>query len=149
MSRRDLTFRQGDLSEYLASYLLASLGLITPVPRQEDIGIDFHCALADAEEGAVTFDFPFLLQTKSTTNAKVRFALAKSKRQWLRHNLDFLFRQELPVLLGIVDKDSVTISLYLCAPRWFLIYENPKCAEFELVPDLKSRDGGIGRPTKK
>lgn len=149
MSRRDLTFRQGDLSEYLASYLLASLGLITPVPRQEDVGIDFHCTLADAEEGAVTFSSPFLLQTKSTTKAKVRFALAKTKKQWARHDLEFLFRQELPVLLGIVDKDSVTISLYLCAPIWFLIYENPKCAEFDLVPDLISRDGGVGRPSQK
>jgi hypothetical protein len=149
MSRRDLTFRQGDLSEYLASYLLASLGLITPVPRQEDIGIDFHCTLADGEKGAVTFGFPFLLQTKSTTNAKVGFALVKSKKQWLRHDLEFLFRQELPVFLGIVDKATVTISLYLCAPIWFLIYENPKCAEFKLVPDLISRDGGVGRPAKQ
>ena len=148
MSRRNLTFRQGDLSEYLASYLLASLGLITAVPRQEDIGIDFHCSLADGEEGTVTFGFPFVVQTKSTTNSVVKFAAVKSGDQWLKHEIEFLFRQELPVLLAIVDKAAVNISLYSCAPRWFLIYESSKFAEFELVPDLISRDGGVGRPEK-
>lgn len=31
-------FREGDRSEYLAVYLLSRLGLVTQVPRQEDIG---------------------------------------------------------------------------------------------------------------
>ena len=147
-ARRHLTFRQGDLSEYLASYLMGSLGLVTAVPRQEDVGIDFHCSIADGDDGAVTFGYPFLLQTKSTTNADVRYEKIKSDDDWLTHEIEFLFKQELPVLLGVVDKDSVTISIYSCAPIWFLILESPQCAEFELVPNLTIRDGGVGRPEK-
>ena len=37
------SFRGGTRSEYLAHYLLSTLGVVVQVPRQEDIGADFHC----------------------------------------------------------------------------------------------------------
>ncbi len=147
---RQLNFRQGDLSEYLAHYLIASLGLATPVPRQEDIGIDFHCSLADNEEGNCTaYGYPFLLQTKSTTNPRVRLKMVKTGETWSKHEIEFMFRQELPIIFGVVDKSSVSISLFSCSPIWFLIFENPLCAEFELIPDIISKNGGVGRPEKE
>ena len=48
MSMHWFTFRQGDRSEYLALYMLSALGLAVPVPRQEDVGIDFHCNTSES-----------------------------------------------------------------------------------------------------
>jgi hypothetical protein len=38
-------FRLGDRAELLVQHLLTGLAYTTPVPRQEDIGIDFLCSL--------------------------------------------------------------------------------------------------------
>src|SRR5882672_5134928 len=39
--------RQCETSEYLADHILSALGLVTQVPRQEDIGFDLVCNLAE------------------------------------------------------------------------------------------------------
>ncbi|MCK5125449.1 MAG: hypothetical protein KAR42_04275 [candidate division Zixibacteria bacterium] len=36
------TVRIGDESELLANYILEHLAFVTRVPREEDIGVDFH-----------------------------------------------------------------------------------------------------------
>lgn len=59
--------REGDRSEYLAVYLLSRLGLVTQVPRQEDIGIDLFCSLADQESGTLTFGHQFAVSVKSAS----------------------------------------------------------------------------------
>lgn len=58
---RLFSFREGDRSEYLAQYLLSGLGLVTPVPRQEDIGFDFVCSIADEQVGVLTFNQQYLV----------------------------------------------------------------------------------------
>jgi hypothetical protein len=42
---RSRSFRLGDRSELLVQHLLTGIAFTTPVPRQEDIGIDFLCSL--------------------------------------------------------------------------------------------------------
>ncbi|NIP97713.1 MAG: hypothetical protein GWO24_31475, partial [Akkermansiaceae bacterium] len=55
-------WREGDRNEYLAEFLLSAVGLVTPVPRQGDVGVDLFCSLVDQEKGATTFGYPFLVQ---------------------------------------------------------------------------------------
>ena len=144
--------RQGDRSEYLATYLLSALGLTTNVPRQEDIGFDFHCVLADQEGGLLTFGFPFLVQAKSAGDPVFELLPPEKyehpARQIPRHLL-WLFRQELPLYLGVIDKDLLSLRLYSLAPLWFIYFEGHDCAGIRFVPrNAKSPTGHVGRPVR-
>jgi len=72
--------RQGDRSEYLAVYMLSALGLVTQVPRQEDIGIDLICNLAEQESGIVGFRHHFAVSVKSASTPRAVFVPADSKK---------------------------------------------------------------------
>jgi len=110
-SARLFNRRQGDRSEYLAQYLLSGLGLATPVPRQEDVGLDFHCSLADQELGLLTFGFPFAIQIKSASSPD--FSLGGMKDgKWLDREIDWFWRQTTPLFLGVVDKKRLTLDIY-------------------------------------
>jgi hypothetical protein len=144
---RQYNFRQGDRSEYLAQYLLSGLGLVTPVPRQEDIGVDFYCLLADQESGLLTFGFPHMIQIKSFSENEVRFGGLRDKK-WHREAIDWLFRQELPLLFGFVDKAELKMEIHCISSLWFLMGEElATCGEIILQPRRDpSNIGDIGKP---
>jgi len=81
-------FREGDRSEYLANYLLSGLGLVTVVPRQEDIGFDFYCQLADQEKGNLTFGYPFIVQIKSNSQDEIIYG-DTSQDKWKKENIEW------------------------------------------------------------
>ena len=110
---RSRSFRLGDRSELLVQHLLASVAFTTPVPRQEDIGIDFLCSLISGYEGttllkAGTF---FSVQAKSNTEPVVY------KKP---HEVEWITNQENPLLLCVADREAGAMDVYstwnlLCA----------------------------------
>src|SRR5947208_2597136 len=128
--KRVFSWREGDRSEYLAHFLLSAIGLVTPIPRQEDIGVDFYCSLADQEKGVLTFGFPFIVQTKAIGTPVVEIRPPDDYQHQQRVILDhisWLFRQELPLFLALVDKEDISIRLYSLSPLWFIYYDNENC----------------------
>lgn len=120
---RSYSFREGDRSEYLAQFLLSALGLCTSIPRQEDIGFDFSCSIADQEKGILTFGYPYLISIKSRSMPSITItpsntAIDADDGQ----HVAWLFAQNQPVFLGVVDKDAVTLRIYSLLPVWFLYY---------------------------
>src|SRR3954452_11427379 len=71
---RSYSFSEGDRSEYLAQFLLSALGLCTFIPRQEDIGFDFSCSVADQQQGTLTFGYPYLISIKSLSHPAIEIA---------------------------------------------------------------------------
>jgi hypothetical protein len=136
MATRLHSFREGDRSEYLATYFLSCIGLVNQTLRQEDIGIDFYCQLSDNEAGVLTFGSPFLLQIKS--NYSPILYGKKQSDKWTRTNIDWLFRIELPFFIGIIDKSEMKLSIYNTSTLHFLYYEEylmgniPSQVEFTL-----------------
>jgi hypothetical protein len=58
-------FRTGDQAEYLTQYLLSNFGASILVPRQEDRGFDFHCALEFSKKGTLhDFKDTYYVQVK-------------------------------------------------------------------------------------
>ena len=55
-------WHEGSRGEYLAQSFLTALGVSAPVIRQEDIGIDFYCALTRKENKKLTFHSPYMVQ---------------------------------------------------------------------------------------
>lgn len=148
MSGRLSNFREGDRSEYLATFLLSGIGLVTPVPRQEDIGIDFYCTLADQETGFLTFGFPFGVQVKSASQSDVVFGDLKNGR-WPSHDIRWLFQRELPFFIAFVDKAKIKLDLFNTSALWFIIWESPDCSRIVLKPRADRNDNSdVGRPAK-
>ena len=117
---RLFSYRQGDRSEYLAHYLMSGLGVITAVPRQEDIGIDLYCTLADQERGKLTFGVPFLVQVKSASDEPVAFGRLSSKGRWQREDITWLLRQEIPFFVGLVFGFFIGVTVsFIVDLIWF------------------------------
>ncbi len=139
-------FREGDRSEYLANYLLSGLGLITPVPRQEDIGFDFYCQLADQESGPLTFGYPFIVQVKSSGTDKIVYGNPDSLK-WKTENINWIFRLELPLLLGIVNKKNMSISFYNTSLLHFIFFKYKEPSLLELIPRAKISNNVVDEPS--
>lgn len=153
--KRVFNWREGDRIEYLAEFLLSALGMVTPVPRQEEMGVDFHCALADQEKGVTTFGFPFLVQVRSMVKPVVHLKAPKRYRHQkgvIPDHLSWMFRQELPMFLALVDKEEISIRLFSLSPVWFLYHDNencPDCSSLRLVPRTDGNETGpVGPPRR-
>lgn len=147
---RSHSFREGDRSEYFAQVLLSGLGLCTPIPRQEDIGFDFVCNLSDQESGVLTFGHPYIVSVKSASSPEIDLEATEAgiKADSQRH-IEWIFREELPAFLAVVDKDSFTMRFYSLIPIWFIYYEGgPKCGRLTLCPRLDASNlDDVGRPS--
>jgi hypothetical protein len=154
MSMHWFTFRQGDRSEYLALYMLSALGLAVPVPRQEDVGIDFHCNLARQDGEAITYFAPYNVQVKSASVKRLEYGGHSKKKkkdkppEWKGYEIQWILSQETPYFIAIVDKDKAKLRLFSTATRWFAVH-NPK-PPYELVfrPYVPTGDGHLGNGTK-
>jgi hypothetical protein len=131
---RSYSFREGDRSEYLAQFLLSGIGLCVSIPRQEDIGLDFSCNIADQEQGILSFGSSFMVSVKSLSGPTIELP-AKEHRKDQKH-IEWLFRQDIPLFLGVVDKNRVSIRLYSLEPLRFLFYEGGlmQCGSLTIRP---------------
>lgn len=129
-------FRQGNRNEYLALYILSALGVVIKVPREEDIGADFYCTLANKDGNRMTFHTPFLIQTKSSSESKVSYGGIDKKGRWKNEEVDWLFSQELPLLIGLVDREALNLKLYTTSNMWSALYGSGKPGEIVLKPNV-------------
>lgn len=99
------SFRLGDRSELLVEHLLAGFAFTTPVPRQEDIGIDFLCSLITGYDGAKLLKAGpfFAVQAKSSTEK-----LVYEKP----HELEWITSQENPLLLCVANRKAAAMDVY-------------------------------------
>jgi hypothetical protein len=138
--------REGDRSEYLAVYFLSRLGLVTQVPRQEDIGFDLICNIADQETGFLTFNHHYVVTVKSASTPQVILEPPESKTEDAAYtaHFDWLFRLELALMLAVVDKVNHRLSLYSTLPAWFLHYRSrAECGAIELCPRIDGNGGNV------
>jgi hypothetical protein len=100
------SFRLGDRSELLVQHLLAGLAFTTPVPRQEDIGIDFLCSLIKRPEnsGLLRAGPFFTVQAKSKGTEEITYERP--------HQVDWISQQENPMLICIADRETVSMDVY-------------------------------------
>lgn len=141
------SFREGDRVEYLALYLLSSFGLVTPVPRQEDIGVDFNVLIADQESGHLTYGYPFLIQTKTSNCRKISYGNLTKSGRWKQEEIYWLFRHDNPLFIGLIDVDKVSLRIYQTTPLWFIWRESIDCGKVSMV--FGSSEVELGRPQKR
>lgn len=147
-----LGFYQGNRSEYLAIPALSKLGFTIPVPRQEDrFGVDFIVHLAYMKERTVVpSGRSFGIQIKSTKDP-----IVFDKQE----DRDSLFTSNMPFFIGVVDRKSLSLTIYSTLARLRLFWMKGPNFSFNLVfketniarkpPDYKSREVHTGKPIAK
>jgi hypothetical protein len=140
MAQLLFSYREGNRSEYLAQFILSAIGTCVPVPRTEDIGVDFHCTVAKRDGMLLSFKSPYLVQIKSESEDKIVYGWHPLKKKgtegkWKPEELDWLFSQENPVLVGLVDKEQLRIKLYSTSNIWSVFYRQRYPGQLVLIPD--------------
>jgi hypothetical protein len=108
------SFRLGDRAELLVGHLLAGVAFTTPVPRQEDIGVDFMCSLIrsdDENAGFLKAGPIFFVQSKS------------SAEDWVfekPHELEWIKNQENPILLCNTSGGLLFLARRFSTQPWSL-----------------------------
>ncbi|MDD5368954.1 MAG: hypothetical protein PHQ40_07715 [Anaerolineaceae bacterium] len=97
--------RFGDTDEKIAEAILSFIAFTTSVPREEDVGHDFVCALIEHEDAILKAGLPFTVQVKSISQLETFIYEKPYECNWLEN-------QELPFFIGLVDRAKLRIDLY-------------------------------------
>ncbi len=126
-------WHEGNRSEYLALFALSNLGFVTPVPRQEDhFFADFIVHLATMQDQAFAASGRcFAIQIKSGREP-LKF---DSQRKALGLN-----GMTIPYFLGVVSKDSQTLSIYSTLARLCHMWKFGREIPVELVPGVEGEN---------
>lgn len=148
---RYFPYRQGDRAEYLAQYILSALAITVPVPRQEDVGTDFHCSLLQRTGKNLYPSLPFNIQIKSSGKKiredGIRFGGVTKKGQWRKHQIDYLCQTDTPFLIGLVDLKKQTLDVFSTITRYFVLSNWKGCGiprEVAMIPYIPVGDGHLG-----
>ncbi len=100
---RSTNFRFGDSAELLAGFILNSLAFTTHVPRQEDVGHDLICALAEQDGILLRAGPTFTVQIKSN-----RDPISYEKE----YEVEWLRKQDNPFFVCVAHRRTLSIDLY-------------------------------------
>ena len=95
--------RFGDRGELLAESILSSIAFTVRVPRQEDVGHDLLCTLAERNGNLLRAGPFFTVQVKSKSE---RIIYEKE------HEVAWIKNQGNPFFLCVADRDDLTIEMY-------------------------------------
>jgi len=145
-------YYQGNRSEYYAIPALSKLGFTIPIPRQEDqFGVDFIVHLAYMKDKTVVpSGRSFGIQIKSTMDH-----IVFDKQE----DRDSLFHSNMPFFIGVVNRESLSLTIYSTLARLRLFWMKGLNFKFKLVykemdvaqepPDYKSGQVYTGKPIVK
>jgi hypothetical protein len=117
--------KEGSRSEILADYLFSNWGTVTPVRRQDDIGVDLYCTLADRIGRLGVVREYFTVQVKS------------SIAPWELKDPDsvrWLIKYPTPLFLACVEKKKGSVSVYQLMPRFRVSALGELPSRLELTP---------------
>ncbi len=127
--------KEGSRSELLADYLFSQLGAVTPVRRQDDIGVDLYCTLSDRIGPLNVVRDYFVVQVKSGLDP------------WLfkdELSVKWLVEYPNPLFLACVDKKKGSVAVYHVMPRFHLWALGTLPKELSLQPE-EYKDGTFVR----
>lgn len=117
-------FHEGDRSEILADFLFTSWGAVTPVRRQDDIGVDLYCTLTDRVGPLAMVAEYFTVQVKSNASPWT-FKTPETVRWLVEHPT--------PLFLCVVDRRALSVQVHQLFPR-FALWALGTPRELELTP---------------
>lgn len=124
---RSRNLRSGDIAEQLGLLLLQSVGLVAPVPRTEDVGIDaVFTFLEDFDRHRFKASTSFFVQLKSKSVDSI---------EYVGEEVRWLFELELPFFIGSVDRSTGSMDLYCCHNLSEAFVSSPSCNRISIRTD--------------
>jgi len=117
-------FHEAGRSEYLAQFVFSSFGTATPIPRQEDTGLDLLCTLGERDGQRLWPIASYSVQVKSTPGPW-EFAAERS--------IQWIVEHPLPIFWCLVDKKTATLSIYHTSPRFHAWASNEKLERLVII----------------
>jgi hypothetical protein len=149
--QRQFSYRQGDRAEYLAQYILSALAITVPVPRQEDVGTDFHCSLLRRDGNNLRPTLPFNIQIKSAgkdvLKNGIRFGGVTDAGNWRKQQIELLCQTDAPFLIGLVNLEKQSLDVFSTITRYFVLSNwqgtgSPR--EVAMIPYEPAGEGHLG-----
>jgi len=134
------SFWEGNRSELLATYILSSVAAVVPVPAKFDFGLDLLCTITRHEGRALYAGRAFGVQVKSASEREVSYGGLNDGGQWKDYELKWLYGQDQPIILCIVDLKQWNVKLYSTLRMWWVRWMRGMPGEVVLVPDLEIED---------
>lgn len=128
--------QRGKRAELLASYILSSIAAVTHVRREDDYGMDLLCTLVSKQRNVLRAGRAFGVQVKSASDPLVKYGGLDKHGNWKGYEIDWLFNQDQPLIIALVELEKFQVRLYGTIRIWYLRYQigrNP--GEIVLVPD--------------
>ncbi|MDX6768932.1 MAG: hypothetical protein SF051_05325 [Elusimicrobiota bacterium] len=130
---------EGAQKEAFAGFVLSGICAPTAVPRQQDYGLDFYCALTQPDGHVIrTSPYSFGLQVKTRADDNVlTYGGYKNKNDpasWKAYEIEWLFNQSIPFLIGLAAKDCSRLDLYLTSGMWKARWMGGRPFQVDLVP---------------
>jgi hypothetical protein len=129
-------FWEGNRAELFATYVLSSVAAVVGVPRQVDFGLDLLCTLTRQDGNALYAGRAFGVQVKSAGSPEARYGGLKDGA-WKKYEIDWLYGQDLPMLLCTVDLQQWRVSLYSVTRMWWVRWKMGIPGEIILVPSME------------
>lgn len=136
---------KGNTYEILGDFFLTLLGSANPQRRQFDHGYDFYCNISSEIDGLLTFDSPFTIQIKSGDSLQIQYG--KSYNKWKQIDITWLYQHQIPFLLGFIDINKKSLSIYDTSGIWYLFGLEYNCSQIVFKPN--NREIGIRRELPK
>jgi|GEM_PF-5022139 len=128
-------FWEGSRSELFAIYVLSRAASVAAVPHEYDLGADLLCTLVSSEDRFLHAGRAFVVQVKSASDPVWTLGGFDDQGNWKRHEIEWLYDQDQPMLLCVVDKEALEVRLYSTSRMWGLHWHVGPPAVVNLAPD--------------
>ena len=105
------SFWEGNRAELFATYVLSGIASVASVPHQFDVGIDLLCTLMRRDGNSMYAGRSFGVQVRLGAR-EFRYGGLTDRGKWKKHELKWLFSQDVPLLFGVVDLNKWHFRLY-------------------------------------
>ncbi len=129
---------EGNRNEAFAEYVLSSVAAVMRVRREADFGLDLLCTLMHYDDGVLHAGRSFGVQVKPVSEPTVTYGRIDGKTgKWKKYEINWLFSQDQPLFLGIVDLQAFSLKIYSTHRMWWIYNEIDNPGQIVLVPEAK------------
>lgn len=133
---------EGHRNEAFAAYALSGVASVIKVPREADVGFDLLCTLLHYDEPSKLLyaGKSFGIQIKSAAEKEIPYGgIDTKKKKSKQYEIDWLFQQEQPLLIGLVSLKGNSLYLYSTQRIWQVFNQTKNPGKVKLLPNIEPK----------
>ena len=79
---------------------------------------------------------------------EISYGGLNKEKKWKDYEKEWLFKQQLPLFIGLIDKEKNSLRIYSSSTLWFLYHDRPNCSKINLSCRLDTSDNKVSSPTQ-